>query len=168
MDVALRPYRDQDFEAFVAAQTLAFARLALGPYSELELDAVARARHGAERRAEMLDIDEWVAVTSAGDIVAAAGWNPQAGEDGTARIRRVFVHPDWARRGLGRRLVGHAEQRARAAGHVRFGVCASLNAVGFYERLGFLVVRPEPRDYAGISVQFTWMSKASSQELSGS
>jgi putative acetyltransferase len=159
-DLVLRPYVAADFDAFVAAQTLAFARLALGAYSRAELERVARARHAPGRREEMLCIDEWVAETRAGQIVAAAGQSPQPGETGTARIRRVFVHPDWAGRGLGRRLVGEAEQRARAAGHERFVVCASLNAVPFYERLGFVALRPEPREYEGSVVQFTGMRKA--------
>lgn len=160
----LRPYRDSDFEAFVRAQSHAFAVLAKSSYSASELAALADSRHSPERRAEMLQIDEWVA-ESDGRIVGAAGQWPEPSAEQTARIRRVFVDPEHAGTGLGRRLVEDAEARAGRAGNLRLVVCASLNAVPFYEQLGYSRDRPEVRDYAGTRVPFHWMQKALGRRL---
>jgi N-acetylglutamate synthase-like GNAT family acetyltransferase len=43
-----------------------------------------------------------------------------------ARIRACFVHPDWARRGIGRRLLGHCEAEARAHGLAAVELMATL------------------------------------------
>jgi ribosomal protein S18 acetylase RimI-like enzyme len=43
--------------------------------------------------------------------------------------------------GIGRRLVDVAEAAAASAGRPRFDVWSSLNAVGFYEALGYRRVR---------------------------
>jgi putative acetyltransferase len=155
-----RPYVARDFEAFVAGQIHSFATLALGAYSKEELEIVASARRGPEREAEMLRVDEWVAVSPEGELMGGAGWSWQPDEFDTARIRRVWVHPDAAGRGVGRELVTRAEARARDAGARRYVVCASMNAVGFYEKLGFREIRPDPRMYAGREVPFLLMGKS--------
>jgi GNAT superfamily N-acetyltransferase len=78
-----------------------------------------------------------------GTVLAAAGWSAHEGEPGTARIRKVFVHPERARQGLGTTLVLDAERRAASAGYTQFAVRASLNAVPFYRRLGYRPVEPQ-------------------------
>jgi putative acetyltransferase len=77
-----------------------------------------------------------LAISEAGEIVASAGWiEPEAG---TCRIRKVYVDPRFARRGIASFLVKDAEARARAAGCRRFVVRSSLLAVPFYETLGYV------------------------------
>ena len=57
-----------------------------------------------------------------------------------AKIRAFFIHPDWARRGLGSRLLGHCEQAAQAAGFTRFEMAATLTGVPLYKARGYRVV----------------------------
>lgn len=159
MSLRFRPYVAGDFDAFVSAQTQSFATLAVGAYTKEELEIVASNRRGPEREAEMLRVDEWVAVAPDGALVGAAGWSWQPDVDETARIRRVWVHPDFAGKGLGRELITRAEARASAAGARRYVVCASMNAIGFYEKLGFRSIRPDPRSYGGREVPFLFMGK---------
>ena len=54
-----------------------------------------------------------------------------------AKIRSVFVHPHWARQGIGRRLVLHAEAEASRAGFSCFELDASLPGVPLYHHLGY-------------------------------
>ncbi len=54
-----------------------------------------------------------------------------------ARIRAFFVHPEWARRGLGSRLLDAGEKAARAAGFTRLELGATLTGIPLYERYGF-------------------------------
>ena len=72
-----------------------------------------------------------------GRIVATSGWIEVPEQASTARIRKVFVDPTMARRGLGSRMVRRAEDDARRAGHRRLIVRANLNAVPLYETLGY-------------------------------
>jgi GNAT superfamily N-acetyltransferase len=55
----------------------------------------------------------------------------------TARIRKVFVDPGRARRGLGKLMVTDAEIRARRSGFQDFFVRANINAVPLYRALGY-------------------------------
>ena len=55
-----------------------------------------------------------------------------------ARIRAMFVHPDWARRGLGTFLLQHCESAARTAGFRRFELGSTLTGVALYSLRGYV------------------------------
>jgi N-acetylglutamate synthase-like GNAT family acetyltransferase len=59
-----------------------------------------------------------------------------------AVIRAFFIHPDWARRGIARRLLAHCEEAAKDAGFKRFELVATLTGLPFYAALGFREVEP--------------------------
>lgn len=64
-----------------------------------------------------------------------AAWaNP---ETDPAKIRAFFVHPDFARRGLGRMLMAVCEKEARAAGFKRLELMATLPGIPLYDAMGF-------------------------------
>ena len=90
-------------------------------------------------------------------LVAAGGWSARrtlyggdkakSAEDprldpaaDPARIRAFFIHPRWARRGLGRRLYAECESAARAAQFRSFELMATLPGEPFYAALGFTVI----------------------------
>ena len=54
-----------------------------------------------------------------------------------AKIRAFFVHPQWARRGLGARLLAACERAAWDAGFRRCEMGATLSGVPLYERHGY-------------------------------
>jgi len=55
-----------------------------------------------------------------------------------ARIRAFFVHPDYARRGLGSMLLETCEEAAREAGFTRIELTSTLTGVAFYKTRGFV------------------------------
>ena len=57
-----------------------------------------------------------------------------------ARIRAFFVHPGWARRGIGSRLLELCEEAARAEGFTRAEMGATLTGVPLYRRHGYAEV----------------------------
>jgi GNAT superfamily N-acetyltransferase len=57
-----------------------------------------------------------------------------------ARIRAFFVHPQWARQGLARRLYAACESAARKAGFTTFELMATKPGEPFYATLGFEIV----------------------------
>ena len=54
-----------------------------------------------------------------------------------AKIRAFFVHPDWARRGLGAMILQHCESVALDAGFSRCEMGATLSGVPFYRTYGY-------------------------------
>jgi GNAT superfamily N-acetyltransferase len=64
-----------------------------------------------------------------------AAWLDPATE--AAKIRAFFVHPRWARRGLGTRLLKACERAAWDAGFRRCEMGATLSGVPLYERYGY-------------------------------
>ena len=69
-----------------------------------------------------------------------------------ARIRAFFVHPAYARRGLGSRLLVHCEQVARAAGFTCFEMAATLTGVPLYKARGYRVVEHTTVPLCGSSI----------------
>ncbi|HEV2420381.1 MAG TPA: GNAT family N-acetyltransferase [Candidatus Acidoferrales bacterium] len=59
-----------------------------------------------------------------------------------AKIRAFFVHPDWARHGLGTMILGASEAAARAAGFARCEMGATLTGVPFYRKNGYAELEP--------------------------
>jgi GNAT superfamily N-acetyltransferase len=89
-----------------------------------------------------------------GELVAAGGWSRRrtlyggdqmkGAEDPllepateAARIRAFFVHPAWARRGLGRRLFERCAEDAASAGFQKLELVATLPGEPLYRALGF-------------------------------
>jgi GNAT superfamily N-acetyltransferase len=55
-----------------------------------------------------------------------------------AKIRAFFVHPEWARKGIGRMLLEASEAAARQAGFWQLEMGATLTGVPLYERFGYV------------------------------
>jgi GNAT superfamily N-acetyltransferase len=55
----------------------------------------------------------------------------------SAELNALYLHPRAVGRGIGRRLVALAEDRARQTGLRKLRLKATLNAVGFYQACGF-------------------------------
>jgi GNAT superfamily N-acetyltransferase len=90
-------------------------------------------------------------------IVACGGWSKRktlyggdqfSGREDTlldpardaAKIRAFFVHPRWARRGIGTLILQACEDAARAAGFTRLEMGATLSGVAFYKAKGYAEV----------------------------
>ncbi|HXJ45908.1 MAG TPA: GNAT family N-acetyltransferase [Candidatus Dormibacteraeota bacterium] len=55
-------------------------------------------------------------------------------------MRAIFVHPDWARRGLGTLLLETCENAALAAGFTEFEMGSTLTGVPLYKLRGYQVI----------------------------
>ncbi len=73
-----------------------------------------------------------------GQLIGTASWLANADDGETARIASVFVHPMFTRLGLGGRLLAEAEGRAAQSGFEHLGATATINAVPFFERYGYV------------------------------
>ena len=59
-----------------------------------------------------------------------------------ARIRALFVHPDWTRLGFARKIFAECEAAAKARGFRDFELVATLPGEPFYRALGFMPLEP--------------------------
>jgi putative acetyltransferase len=159
-ELELRAMVEADIPAVRALHADSFAALARAHHTEAQI-AAHQAAIAAPDYADDLRRSNMMLATDGQAIVASAGWLAVVGEPGTARIRKVFVHPALARRGLATRLVRDAEARARAAGHARIIVRANVNAVPLYAKLGYVRLREGSMDVApGIALPVVFMAKA--------
>ena len=157
-DISLRAMAEADIAAMRALHAESFAALASAHHSAAQI-AAHQAAIEAPAYAEDLRRSNMMLALDGDAIVASAGWLAVAEEPGTARIRKVFVHPAHARRGLATRLVRDAEARARAAGHARIIVRANVNAVPLYAKLGYVKTRDGTMDVApGVSLPVVFMA----------
>lgn len=85
----------------------------------------------------------YLAHSQDGQLMGAGGWSVERPGTGDvvphlAHIRHFATHPDWTRLGVGRAIYSHCERAAFSAGALAFECFSALNAVSFYEALGFM------------------------------
>lgn len=157
-----RPHAPADARAVAGLHALAFEMLAAALHAPAEIAAHTALTQSAEYGEDLLNSNLALATDERGNVIATAGWIAVQDTPRTARIRKVFVHPGFARRGIGSSMVLDAEQRAKAHGHARLIVRANLNAVPLYASLGYVPLRegrmPTP---SGIELPVVFMEKAS-------
>ena len=102
-----------------------------GDYDDRQIAAWAHPRAPAELR-ERIGARRFYVAEAAAEPVGYAQLDAGAG-----LVRSIYVVPGHARRGVGRRLADTVLAAARDAGLERVELDSSLNAVPFYEALGF-------------------------------
>jgi len=119
-----------------------------------ERQVASAVRYVADVDGVLLADGTYFVLESGGEMVACGGWTRRdrlyagsgASEDDTrlldpatepAKVRAMFVRPDWTRRGLGRRIIEECEVAARREGYARLALMATLAGVPLYLACGF-------------------------------
>lgn len=135
-NLLIRNARPADMPEILAFQQAAI--FAVDPRSYTPEERTAWSRTPAVGMDELVRSGRYFVAEAAGELAGGAGWEPMPDPADAAAVRAVFVHPAWHGRSIGARLVGAVEAAIAAAGRRRILVPAALNAVGFYERLGYI------------------------------
>ncbi len=134
--------------------------LQAGDYSPAQIEAALKTVYGVDTLliADGTYLVAEVETPSEGaTIVGCGGWSKRmtlyggdqfaAREDSllapardAAKIRAFFVHPAWARRGIGSAILEACEQAATAAGFARLEMGATLSGVPFYAARGYVAL----------------------------
>lgn len=154
--VTVRAARASDTERMAAAHAAATVALGREAYDERQVRAWARGRYeypvGEDGARLVVAVRERAGDNGAYDEVLGVGdLRYEAGDylDGVAgEVRAVYVHPAFARQGVGATLYTDLEQAANEHGVGSLGLWASLNAVPFYERQGFERVVEHDHEFA--------------------
>lgn len=149
--IELRPATRADIPAIDAMHFLSVQALGAEDYSAEQIEAFIG--HIGTYDPALIDDGTYFVLIHAGHVVGSGGWSrrlPHAeGEEAadlqqvgslapnSAKVRSIFVHPKYARLGLGSRLVRHAEAEAAAAGFRLVELWATLTGVPLYEKLGY-------------------------------
>lgn len=149
--------------------------LSVGFYTPAQIDAAMRDVFGVDT--QLIADGTYYVIRGPSGPAAVGGWSARrtlyggdqmkASEDpllnpatDPARIRAFFVHPDWARRGLARRLYATCEQAAYAAGFRQLELMATLPGEPLYRALGFTPVeRVVSTLHGGVDVPFIRMTR---------
>jgi len=158
--LTVSPYGVSDLAELRDLHALSFKALASGSHSAEQILAHIRFMNTDDYAADVARSNVLCARDAHGRLQATAGWLRMDSAANTARIRKVFVHPDMAGKGLGRRMVTATEIAAQSQGAEDFFVRANINAKGFYKRLGYAEIKPgEMPVSGGINLPVMFMHK---------
>jgi GNAT superfamily N-acetyltransferase len=153
IDASVRGLQAQDY---TPAQIEGALKTVFGVDSQLIADEtyiVAQAEPAAIERARAKNAPpEWI-------IVGCGGWSKRKtlyGSDhwtgredalldplhDAAKIRAFFIHPDWARRGVGSMILQACENEAKSAGFTRYEMGATLTGAKLFGAKGYVAVKP--------------------------
>ena len=148
--------------------------LSRGFYSDAQAAAALAHVFGVD--SQLVDDGTYLVATVAGALSGCGGWSRRAklfggdqlGEAGAlldpatapAKIRAFFVHPDFARRGVGTAILDACEAAAAARGFTRCELLATLPGVPFYAARGYVAGAAERHRFDGVDVDFVPMAKA--------
>ncbi|MBL9186340.1 MAG: GNAT family N-acetyltransferase [Opitutaceae bacterium] len=122
-------------------------------YSPAQMAAALGPVFGVDRT--LIGDGTYFVAEHAGVIIGCGGWSQRqaqfggdrtrSGEDGlldpareAARVRAFFVHPAWARRGVGTAILRATESAIHAAGFTRIVMVATLAGEPLYARHGYI------------------------------
>jgi GNAT superfamily N-acetyltransferase len=166
MNIRIRPATHEEVPVLRALIEMSVRELQASDYTEKQREAALRTVFGVDSQ---LIADGTYLVADASDDARAAGnarpaiagcggWSKRktlfggdqwSGREDSlldsahdaAKIRAFFVHPAWARQGVGTLILAACENAARAAGFTRFEMGATLTGVKLFGRKGYASVK---------------------------
>lgn len=149
--------------------------LAHRDYTEVQIETALKGVWGVDT--QLIRDETYFVVENDVKSVACGGWSPRKtlfGSDAhegrepelldpkkdAARIRAFFVHPDFARKGIGRILLERCEGKAQKEGFRAAELVATLPGVRLYAACGYEEFeRKEYEIGAGVTIEFVKMRK---------
>jgi len=154
MEISIRVAVMGDVPALKELIPVSARELSKGYYTSQQAESAIQYIFGVDTQ---LVTDKTYYVAEAdGQIVGCGGWSKRktlyggdqmkAEEDplldpkeDAGRIRAFFIHPNWARRGIGRRIIEACEVAAKADGFTRMELGATLPGEPLYAAMGYEV-----------------------------
>jgi N-acetylglutamate synthase-like GNAT family acetyltransferase len=148
--------RESDIAALADLIPLSVRELQADTYSPAQMEtAIATSLFGVDR--QLIRDRTYFVVEHDGQVVGCGGWSKRPSEYGgdahgvrpdaeldpqrdAARIRAFFIHPAWARRGIGRSIMAACEEAIIEAGFHRVEIVATLAGEPLYAAFGYASV----------------------------
>lgn len=135
----IRPARSTDLDAIADLQARSIMAFGMETYGRQTCEAWVKV--GRQMRHNLLGSGTFFVAEQEETLVGVAGWTADSREHDCAWPRYVFVAPEAGRLGIGRQLMNKIETSVHAAGRSRLMLWSSLNAVSFYEALGYRSIK---------------------------
>jgi GNAT superfamily N-acetyltransferase len=146
--------REEDIPALEELIPLSVRTLQAAHYSRAQMEAALGPVFGVDR--QLISDRTYFVVEDGARIVGCGGWSKRRSlyggdrhrleadpeldpERDAARVRAFFVHPMWARRGIGRSIMVACEQAIIAAGFCKVDIVATLAGEPLYASFGYAV-----------------------------
>ena len=156
MAVEIRLAAEQDIPFLKALIPQSVRALSEGYYTAAQVESALVHIFGVD--SQLIADGTYYSAVSGDEIVGCGGWSKRktlfggdqmkSNEDNLldptvdpARIRAFFVHPQWARQGIGKRIILTCEAAARQDGFQRMELAATLPGEPLYAALGYQVVK---------------------------
>jgi GNAT superfamily N-acetyltransferase len=169
----IRAARLDELAALNALMALAIAELLKPFLSPAEIES-SRAIMGLDT--QLVKDGTYFVVEENGALAGCGGWSRRAtmyggdvspGRDpalldpatDAARVRAMYTHPSFVRRGVGRLILGRCEAAARAAGFTRAELVATMAGMPLYLACGYQPVEHFTDDRGGAPVPLARMVK---------
>jgi GNAT superfamily N-acetyltransferase len=173
MQLTSRTAVHADISALVPLMRAAIDDLQKGFLDEAQI-AASHASIGLD--SQLIDDGTYYVIECDGRAAGCGGWSRRAtlyggdhsgGRDSAmldpqrdaARVRAMYTHPDFARRGVGRLILSLCESAAAAEGFRRLELMASLAGATLYRAAGFEPLEEVMDDSGGVPVPLVRMAK---------
>lgn len=145
--ISVRPAVFADQSGILDLQRLSLRTLGLAYYSITEIESYLR--YAPTLEDYLLADGTYFVAHVGGRLAGCGGWSLRVpaytavtgdvlqAQSPVPRVRAMFVHPEFARRGVGRHLVADIESAILEAGHDEIRIDATLGGVPLYERCGY-------------------------------
>lgn len=148
--------------------------LSLGYYSEEQVGAALKSVSGVDSL--LIEDGTYFVAEADGRIIGCGGWSKRKTLFGgdqfskrdaglldlrceAAKIRAFFVHPNFARQGIGRAILDRCEAEASDRGFISLELMSTLPGIEFYLACGYVTGDPIFYDAAGMPLKFVPMKK---------
>lgn len=169
-----RPATREDLPTLVLLMRASIDELQKGFLDDAQIQA-SHAFMGVDT--QLIDDGTYFVVECDGQLAGCGGWSRRAtlyGHDNSdgrdaamldptrepARVRAMYTHPDFQRRGVGRLILSLCEAAAAVDGFTRMELAATLAGVPLYAAYGFEPIEEIEDASGGVPVPLIRMGKA--------
>ena len=157
--IKIRLANNSDLNILNELITLSARELSRDVYSEQEIEGAIQYIFGVDT--ELVDDKTYFVIEKDGEIAGCGGWskrktlfggNQFSGREESlyldpakdaAKIRAFFIHPKFARQGLGSMLLEYCEQEAKLNGFTRLEMMATLPGIKLYKSFDYKAISDE-------------------------
>lgn len=154
MEITIRLAVMDDVPALKKLIPQSARELSKGYYTPQQIESAIKYIFGVDT--QVISDRTYYVAEAEGQMVGCGGWSKRktmfggdqmkAAQDpmldpkeDAGRIRAFFIHPAWARKGIGRRIIQACEEAAKADGFTRMELVATLPGEPLYTAMGYEV-----------------------------
>lgn len=138
-----REYKDTDLHAVMDLFYVTVHEVNKNDYSEEQLDAIAPKAANEYHWEKSLEKNHTIVVEEDDKLIAFGNIGK------TGYLDRLYVHPDYLRKGIASKLVEELEEYAKKHGSHVINVTASITSKPFFESKGYAVIEEQINERRG-------------------